>query len=80
MPEAKIELKDLMALASYRTLESFDASSLKDYGSDDESMIKDVADGFSSQFKINLQQIFQEQLILVSSLETLNQLDVHRQK
>lgn len=73
-----IELKDLMALASFKTLSNFDTSSIA-YRSDDvEPLLEDVSNEFMIQFKENLKEYFETQKKLLITEALFDQTQFHQ--
>lgn len=63
--ENTIEIKDLMVLASYNTLKSFDSSGLNYHLNDNEGLLNEIAEKYATEFKTNLVDLFDKQVLLL---------------
>lgn len=60
-----IELKDLMVLASYNTLKSFDSSGLNYHLEDNEGLLNEIVEKYSAEFRTNLFDLFEKRMLLI---------------
>lgn len=73
-----VELKDLMALASFKTLNNFDTSSIAYRSEDADQLIEDVSNEFMIQFKENLNEYYETQKKLLITEALFDQTQFHQ--
>lgn len=73
-----VELKDLMALASFKTLSNFDTSSIAYRSENADQLIEDVSNEFMIQFKENLNEYYETQKKLLITEALFDQTQFHQ--
>lgn len=72
-----IELTELMALASFKTLSNFDTSSIAYRSEDADQLIEDISNEFMIQFKENLNEYYETQKKLLITEALFDQTQFH---
>lgn len=70
----KIEILDLLALASFKTLQNFDTSSIHYHLNDEDGLVEEVSQAFQKQFKENFKECYSTQKRLIGAAMALDQL------